>query len=151
MVYQAGTYVQGNLFRGNYKAPYNLPHTPRTGHAKANNIGYDLGYYGMLGYGLYQERAALGSVASTIGRGLASVRLEFLIELLLRVVGRMGIVGWVRIERLLGRLDRVLVERAAAVELRTKAPLHLTRRRQRVRWRIHLRDGCGWRERPAVD
>ena len=72
MVYQAGTYVQGNLFRGNYKAPYNLPHTPRTGHARANNIGYDLGYYGMLGYGLYQERAALGSVASTIGRGLAS-------------------------------------------------------------------------------
>ena len=72
MGHRYGTYVQGNLFRGNYKAPCDLPHTPRTGHSKANNIGYDVGYYGMLGYGLYNERAALGSVAGTIGRGLAS-------------------------------------------------------------------------------
>ena len=72
MVNQYGTYVQGNLFRGNYKAPYAMMHTPRTGHDKASNIGYDVGYYGMLGYGLYQERAAIGSVVGALGRGLAS-------------------------------------------------------------------------------
>ncbi len=62
----------GELVRGNYKAPYNLPHTPRTGYDKAANIGYDVGYYGMLGYGLHQERAAIGAVLGTIGRGMAS-------------------------------------------------------------------------------
>ncbi len=53
-----------------------LPTTFRTplerGEQKANNIGYDVGYHGMSGFGLDQERAALGSVAGTIGRGLAS-------------------------------------------------------------------------------
>ena len=72
MGHQVGTYVQGNLFRGNYKAYNSLPHTPRTGYSKANNLAYQIPYYGMLGYGLYQERAALGAVAGTIGRGLAS-------------------------------------------------------------------------------
>ncbi len=53
MVNQYGTYVQGNLFRGNYNALYVMMFTPYTGHDKAGNIGYDVGYYGMLGYGLY--------------------------------------------------------------------------------------------------
>ncbi len=64
--------MQGNLFRGNYKALCNLPHTPRTGNAKATNIGRGVSFDGMLGYGFYSERAALGSVVRTIGRGLAS-------------------------------------------------------------------------------
>ena len=63
MVNQYGTYVKGNLFRGNYKAPGNLMHTPRTGYDKASNIG---------GYGLYQERAALGAAGRAIGRGVMS-------------------------------------------------------------------------------
>ena len=69
MVNQYGTYVKGNLFRGNYKAPGGMMHQPRTGYDKASNIGYDAAYYGMLGYGLYQERAALGAAGRAIGRG----------------------------------------------------------------------------------
>ena len=69
MVNQYGTYVKGNLFRGNYKSPGGTMHTPRSGYDKASNIGYDAAYYGMLGYGLYQERAALGAAAGAIGRG----------------------------------------------------------------------------------
>ena len=55
MANQYGTYVKGNLFRGNYKAPGGTMHTPRTGYSKAANIGYDAAYYGMLAYGLNQE------------------------------------------------------------------------------------------------
>ena len=72
MVNQYGTYVKGNLFRGNYKSPGGTMHTPRTGYDKASNIGYDAAYYGMLGYGLYQERAALGAAGRAIGRGVMS-------------------------------------------------------------------------------
>ena len=70
MVNQYGTYVQGNLFRGSYKPYQGTMHTPRTGYSKANNIGYDVGYYGMLGYGLYQERAALGAAGRAVGQGI---------------------------------------------------------------------------------
>ena len=49
-----------------------MMHTPRTGYDKAGNIGYGVGYYGMLGYGLYQERAAIGGVVGALGRGLAT-------------------------------------------------------------------------------
>ena len=72
MVNQYGTYVQGNLFRGSYKPYQGTMHTPRTGYSKANNIGYDVGYYGMLGYGLYQERAALGAAGRAVGQGIMS-------------------------------------------------------------------------------
>ena len=59
MANQYGTYVQGNLFRGNYKRPGGTMHTPRTGYSKAANIGYDAAYYGGLAYGLYQGRETL--------------------------------------------------------------------------------------------
>ena len=72
MVNQYGTYVQGNLFRGSYKPYQGIMHTPRTGYSKANNIGYDVGYYGMLGYGLYQERAALGAAGRAVRQGIMS-------------------------------------------------------------------------------
>ena len=73
MVNEYGTWVKGNLYRGNYKAPGGTMHTPRTGYDKAANIGYDAAYYGMLGYGLYQERAALGAAGQAIGRGILSL------------------------------------------------------------------------------
>ena len=73
MVNQYGTWVKGNLYRGNYKAPGGTMHTPRTGYDKAANIGYDAAYYGMLGYGLYQERAALGAAGRAIGQGILSL------------------------------------------------------------------------------
>ena len=70
MVNQYGTWVKGNLFRGNYKPFGGTMHTPRTGYSKAANVGYDAAYYGMLGYGLYQERAALASAGRAIGQGV---------------------------------------------------------------------------------
>ena len=63
MAYQYGSYVQGNLFRGNYKKPGGQMYQPRTGWDKASNIGHDVGYYGALAYGLYQGREVLGGAA----------------------------------------------------------------------------------------
>ena len=68
MANQYGTYVQGNLFRGNYKRPGGTMHTPRSGYSKAENIGYDAAYYGGLAYGLYQGREVLGGAARAVGR-----------------------------------------------------------------------------------
>ena len=73
MANQYGTYVQGNLFRGNYKRPGGTMHTPRSGYSKAENIGYDAAYYGGLAYGLYGGREVPGSAASAIGWGAATL------------------------------------------------------------------------------
>ena len=73
MANQYGTYVQGNLFRGNYKRPGGTMHTPRSGYSKAENIGYDTAYYGGLAYGLYQGREVLGNAAGAVGRGIAGL------------------------------------------------------------------------------
>jgi len=73
MAYQAGTYVQGNLFRGNYKKPGGTMYTPKSGYSKFENIGYDAGYYGALAYGLYQGREVLGSAARGLARGVGAL------------------------------------------------------------------------------
>ena len=73
MANQYGTYVQGNLFRGNYKRPGGTMHTPRSGYSKAENIGYDAAYYGGLAYGLYQGRETLGAAAGAVGHGIAGL------------------------------------------------------------------------------
>ena len=73
MAYQYGSYVQGNLFRGNYKKPGGQMYQPRTGWDKAANIGHDVGYYGALAYGLYQGREVLGGAAGALGRGAAGL------------------------------------------------------------------------------
>ena len=75
MAYQYGSYVQGNLFRGNYKKPGGQMYQPRTGWSKAENIGHDVGYCGALAYGLYQGREVLGGAARALG-GLARGALE---------------------------------------------------------------------------
>ena len=69
MANQYGTYVQGNLFRGNYKRPGGTMYTPRSGYS----IGYDAAYYSTLAYGLYQGRETLGAAAGALGRGIAGV------------------------------------------------------------------------------
>ena len=73
MAYQYGSYVQGNLFRGNYKKPGGQMYQPRTGWDKAANIGHDVGYYGALAYGLYQGKDVFGSAAAAAGRGIAGL------------------------------------------------------------------------------
>ena len=73
MANQYGTYVQGNLFRGNYKKPGGTMYTPRSGYSKAENIGYDAAYYGGLAYGLYQGRETLGAAAGALGRGIVGL------------------------------------------------------------------------------
>ena len=73
MANQYGTYVQGNLFRGNYKKPGGTMHTPRSGWQKAENIGYDAAYYSTLAYGLYSGRETLGAAAGALGRGVAGL------------------------------------------------------------------------------
>ena len=68
MANQYGTYVKGNLFRGNYKAPGGTMHTPRTGYSKAANVGYDAAYYGMLGYGLSKSEPPSGQQGGRLAR-----------------------------------------------------------------------------------
>ncbi len=37
---------------------------PRTGYGKAQDVGHDIGYYGMLAYGRYQDRSVIGNALS---------------------------------------------------------------------------------------